>query len=574
MARDTSPLVQIQEGQVFGNFQVLSRLGSGGMGSVYLAENPAIGKRVALKVIHPDLARNGEVVQRFMNEARAVNRIGNEHIVEVHDHGQTPSGEYFFFMEYIHGRTLGEVIGEQGALPVPRAMHISAQLADALAAAHLVSIIHRDLKPDNIMLTTRLGDPDFVKVLDFGLAKMLAESTDVNLTAQGVVLGTPHYMAPEVCESRKAIDHRADIYSLGVLIFQMMTGRLPFDAASMGGVLIKHVTEPPPAPRGINPAIPPSVEQIILRCLAKPPEARFQSMDELRQALLDPEGYLASGPPVMPSASPSRFAGAVPAELPDTQISMPPVMPNDVPPHMQWPMAPVNRTMHIGAATGIHDAMRRRWPVIAAVLALAGLTGAAVVLVLTEEPTTVAPVILFLDSGPSALPPDPSDASDAPDAGAAGVRAPQARAVDAAATVTVRLTTRPAGAQVFDENGSLLGATPIAITLPRDGREHVLVFRHPRAEARRKIVVANGDAEFELELTPLDDSAPNAMPNATPKAMPDAPAPDMVAPPEAPAKSEPATGQPGARPPAGTATPARPRPKPQQKAPGRGAIDI
>jgi serine/threonine-protein kinase len=552
MARDTSPLVLIQEGQVFGNFQVLSRLGSGGMGSVYLAENPAIGKRVALKVIHPDLARNGELVQRFMNEARAVNRIGNEHIVEVHDHGQTPNGEYFFFMEYIHGRTLGEVIGEQGALPVPRALHISAQLADALAAAHAVSIIHRDLKPDNVMLTTRLGDPDFIKVLDFGLAKMLAESTDVNLTAQGVVLGTPHYMAPEVCESRKAIDHRADIYSLGVLIFQMMTGRLPFDAASMGGVLIKHVTEPPPAPRGINPAIPPSVEQIILRCLAKQPEARFQSMGELRQALLDPEGYLASGPPVMPSASPSRFAGAVPAELPDTQISMPPVMPNDVPPHMQWPMAPVNRTMHIGAATGVHEAMRRRWPVIAVVLAVAGLTGAAVVLAVTDEPTTVAPVILFLDSGPEALPPNVGDA------GAAGDRAQQARGVDAGATVTVRLTTRPAGAQVFDEQGTLLGATPTAITLPRDGREHVLAFRHPRAEARRKTVVANGDAEFELELTPLDDSAP--------KATPDPPAPEKVAPPKAPATPESATNRP--------ATPARPRPKPQPKSPGRGAIDI
>jgi serine/threonine-protein kinase len=535
--------VLIQEGQVFGNFQVLSRLGSGGMGSVYLAENLAIGKRVALKVIHTDLARNGEVVQRFFNEARAVNRIGNEHIVEVHDHGQTPNGEYFFLMEYIHGRTLGEIIGEQGALPVPRALHISAQLADALAAAHAVSIIHRDLKPDNVMLTTRLGDPDFIKVLDFGLAKMLAESTDVNLTAQGVVLGTPHYMAPEVCESRKAIDHRADIYSLGVLMFQMMTGRLPFDAASMGGVLIKHVTEPPPAPRGINPAIPPSVEQIVLRCLAKPPEARFQSMDELRQALLDPERYLAAGPPVMPAATPNRFAGAVPAELPDTQISMPPVMPNNVPPHMQWPMAPVNRTMPIGAPTGIQEAVRRRWPLIAVLLGVAGLAGAAVVLTVTDEPTTVAPVIVFLDGGTA----EPVDAAAAAQA---------VQAVDAAATVTVRLTTRPAGAQVFDEQDALLGVTPTAITLPRDGREHVLVFRHPEAEARRKTVIANGDTEFELELTPLDDRAPETTPRQTPD------------------KSSSAKDKPGASPSSGPATSPRPRPRPQPKAPGRGAIDI
>jgi tRNA A-37 threonylcarbamoyl transferase component Bud32 len=543
--------VLIQEGHVFGNFQVLSRLGSGGMGSVYLAENPAIGKRVALKVIHPDLARHGEVVQRFMNEARAVNRIGNEHIVEVHDHGKTPSGEYFFFMEYIPGRTLNDVIAEQGALPVPRALHVSAQLADALAAAHAVSIIHRDLKPDNVMLTTRLGDPDFVKVLDFGLAKMMAESTDTNLTAQGVVLGTPHYMAPEVCESRKAIDHRADIYSLGVLMFQMMTGRLPFDAPSMGGVLIKHVTEPPPAPRGINPAIPPSVEQVILRCLAKPPEARFQSMGELRQALLDPERYLAGGPPVMPAASPHRFAGAAPAEIPDTQISMPPVMPHNLPPQMQWPVAPVNRTMPIGAPTGIQEAVRRRWPIIAVVLGAAGLAGAAVVLAVTEEPTTLAPVIAL---APANVLGDAGVAEHHQPRDAAAVQAQPVASADAAATVTVRLTTRPAGAQVFDANDTLLGVTPTAITLPRDGHEHVLVFRHPRAEARRKTVVASGDTEFELELTPLDDSAPDTRP----RQMPD--------------KSRPGRNQPGASP-GGPATSPRPRPKPS-KAPGRGAIDI
>jgi serine/threonine protein kinase len=499
--------VQIQEGHVFGNFQVISRLGSGGMGAVFLAEHQDIGKRVAIKVIHADLARSNEVQERFKLEARAVNRIGNEHIVEIFDSGMSANGEPFLVMEYIHGRTLAEIIGEQGALPVPRGLHIAAQLADALAAAHAVSIVHRDLKPDNVMLTTRLGDPDFVKILDFGLAKMIAETGGANLTAHGVVLGTPHFMAPEVCEGRGAIDHRADIYSLGVLIFLLMTGRLPFDAASMGGVLVKQVTEPPPAPRGINPAIPPSVEQIILRCLAKSPDARFQSMGELRQALLDPESYLAAGPPVMPSASPSRNAGALPVDLPDTQISMPPVM-EPMPPNLQWPVAlPVNRTMPIGTPTTFHQVVRRRWPLIAVLLTVAALTGAVVVLLVTEEPATTKPQAEA--NVPAAVPPDAAPAP--PDA--------------TLAMVTVRLNTRPPGAEVFDERGTLLGKTPTAIELPKDGRERVLEFRHPHTETRRKTVVANGDAEFELELAPVanqdeDEDGPGAREEVAPEAAP------------------------------------------------------
>jgi serine/threonine protein kinase len=481
----------MQEGQSFGNFQVIARLGSGGMGSVFLAEHARNGKRVAIKMIHADLARSNEVKERFMREARAVNQIGNEHIVEIFDDGVAEGGEPFLVMEYIHGRTLAEVISEQGALPVPRGLHIAAQLADALAAAHGVAIVHRDLKPDNVMLTTRHGDADFVKILDFGLAKMLAETNSTNLTAHGVVLGTPHFMAPEVCESRKLIDHRADIYSLGVLMFLMMTGRLPFDAPSIGGVMIKQVTEPPPAPRGINPAIPPSVEQIILRCLAKPADVRFQSMAELREALLDPERYLSAGPPVMPSASPSPNAGAVPRmDLPDTQISMPPVMAPVMQPSVPWPVAPpVNRTMPIGTPTTVHDVVRRRWPLIAVLLTVAGLAGAATVLLVTEEPGAEVPDVQDAQPPPAIV----SDAAVQP--------APPDATLE---SVTVRLTTRPDGAEVFDHRGKFLGKTPTDIDLPKDGREHVLEFRHPRAETRQKTVVANGDAEFELELTPRE----------------------------------------------------------------------
>jgi eukaryotic-like serine/threonine-protein kinase len=312
--------VSIAEGQSIGNYTVLSRLGVGGMGAVYLAEHPLIGKKVALKVIHGELAANKEVVQRFFNEARAVNKIGNEHVVEIHDFGQSPQGEYFYIMEYLEGRTLADVLVREGALLTQRALHIAAQIASALAAAHTCGIIHRDLKPDNIMLLDRLGDRDFVKVLDFGLAKMIHDGASAKLTAAGVVLGTPQYMSPEACESKRDIDHRSDIYCLGILLFQMVCGRVPFEGQSMGEILVKHVSQAPPAARAINPQVPPAVEQIILRCLAKRPDDRFPTMKAMRDALLDADAYLASGPPVMPAAAvlgpqeKTMFPGAVNAQ--------------------------------------------------------------------------------------------------------------------------------------------------------------------------------------------------------------------------------------------------------------------
>jgi serine/threonine-protein kinase len=291
----------ISSGQTIGNYRILNKIGTGGMGAVYLAEHPLIGKRVALKVIHRELAGNREVVSRFFQEARAVNKIGNEHIVEIHDFGVTPEGDHFYIMEYLEGRTLASVLARE-ELEVMRALHIGAQIASALAAAHAAGIIHRDLKPDNIMLMARLGDQDFVKVLDFGLAKMFSAENAVK-TAAGVLLGTPQYMSPEACESKRNIDHRTDIYALGVLLFQMMTGALPFEGETMGEVLVKQVTMLPPAPRAMNPAIPPSVEQILLRCLAKPVDARFATMLDLREALLDPEAYLRGSPPIAPARS-------------------------------------------------------------------------------------------------------------------------------------------------------------------------------------------------------------------------------------------------------------------------------
>ena len=396
----------IGAGHTIGSYRILNKIGTGGMGAVYLAEHPLIGKKVALKVIHRELAGNKEVIQRFFQEAKAVTRINHEHIVQIHDFGVTPDSDHFYIMEYLEGQTLAALIGKQGVIEVMRALHIAAQVASALAAAHGSGVIHRDLKPDNVMLTPRLGDPDFVKLLDFGLAKVFASASAVK-TAAGVLLGTPQYMSPEACESKKDVDHRTDIYALGILLFQMMTGMLPFDGETMGEVLVKQVTQLPPAPRGLNPNIPPSVEQIILRCLAKGPDHRFPTMNQLREALLDPEAYLMKSPPIAPARSLApgeagvnaatviAYAAAQQNTRIGTGAELPlPAMPSQAKtmiateqprrtaahavPEMQPPAAPKMNTMRIATPLGYSSRPPRKvWPIVLVAGLLLGLGGGA-----------------------------------------------------------------------------------------------------------------------------------------------------------------------------------------------------
>jgi tRNA A-37 threonylcarbamoyl transferase component Bud32 len=541
--------VSIAEGQTVGNYRILARIGTGGMGAVYLAEHPLIGKRVALKAIHRELSGNREVISRFFNEARAVNKIGNEHIVEIHDFGQAPGGEHFFIMEYLEGQTLAQVLERERGLRVPRALHVAAQIAAALAAAHAAGIVHRDLKPDNIMLVPRLGDPDFVKVLDFGLAKMFADG-GAQLTAAGVVLGTPQYMSPEACESRKTLDHRTDIYALGVLLFQMVTGQVPFDGDTMGDILIKQVIHAPPAPRGLNPEIPPSVEQIILRCLAKQPDARFPTMLALRDALRDPERYLASSPPVMPAA-PVAAAQAAQARtlFLDPQAGAPPppvgpagpAMPLRPPPpsviaapdqrtvfgapastspppfggtgplpvvgaapsaktiamvpDLQHPEPVQNRTMVIATPPGYSARPPRKlWPLVLAAVVVTAIGGGVLAVVTQGEAPALAAV----------------DATVASNAAAVAATADAALPVDAPpAPVTARLRVEsvPDGAEVSTGDGKPLGATPMTLEVAI-GTELVLVFRHPDTKEKRKDVTVDGDATITTELEKLERPAP------------------------------------------------------------------
>ncbi len=287
----------IDIGHTIGNYKVTAKLGEGGMGVVYLAEHPVIGKKVAMKAIHPELSKNSDVVSRFITEAKAVNQIGHEHIVDIADFGNTSEGEFYFVMEYLQGESLSDRLKREKRIPLGQAMSIGAQIADALNASHQQGIIHRDLKPENIFLCHRGANREFVKVLDFGLAKLTQNDQKVtHKTRTGSVMGTPYYMSPEQCEGKTEIDYRADIYSLGVLIFEMLTGKVPFGGEGYGEIIVKHVTMPPPSVRSVVPELPEFMDPIMYRVLAKDREQRFQTMADLREALLDPERYASSAP--------------------------------------------------------------------------------------------------------------------------------------------------------------------------------------------------------------------------------------------------------------------------------------
>ena len=275
------------EGSVLdGRYHVERLLGEGGVGRVYLARHRFIDKPVALKVLRSGIAGSREALDRFLTEARAASTIGDAHIVEVSDFGELSDGSRYLVMEFLDGVSLAEVV-RGGPLPLPRLLWICRQIADGLSAAHRAGIVHRDLKPDNVMLVRRGAEPDFVKILDFGIAKVTApEGAREPLTQAGAVFGTPHYMSPEQAAGT-LVDERADVYALGVMMYEMLSGRVPFDAEVVASVLSQHLYKAPtPLTQASSRAdISPELERLVMKCLEKDPPKRFASMAELERAL-------------------------------------------------------------------------------------------------------------------------------------------------------------------------------------------------------------------------------------------------------------------------------------------------
>lgn len=263
-----------------GKYQVERLIGAGGMGAVYLASQTALGRKVALKVLHPYLCTDPGLTARFHREASLAASIGHDNICEVTDFGIDKNGMPYLAMPFLRGLSLREILN-QGKMPCDRLCDIMRQVLSALDAAHITGVVHRDLKPDNIFVA-KVGDrTDFVKLLDFGISKVIESDPIKALTQTGIVLGTADYMAPEQARGDRKVDHRLDIYAAGVILYEALTRRRPYTGSSYSEILLQIVTNEFPPPGRLNPEIPKELEAVILKAMARMPQDRFIGAKEM-----------------------------------------------------------------------------------------------------------------------------------------------------------------------------------------------------------------------------------------------------------------------------------------------------
>ncbi|MBZ0233903.1 MAG: protein kinase, partial [Deltaproteobacteria bacterium] len=344
--------------EIAGRYRVLTKLGEGGMGAVYRGEQISLKRKVAIKVLRPELSRDPALVRRFNAEAELVARLSHPHTVNIYDFGQDADGSLFIAMEFLEGRSLRQVMTQEGPLPPWRALAIARQIAAALADAHGHGIVHRDLKPDNVMLTERGKDKDVVRVLDFGIAKLRDDDRQtVNaMTRAGDLIGTPQYMAPEQIRG-EPVDGRTDVYALGAMLYEMLTGRLPFEGPTVMAILSKHLTDTPEPPTVRRPdlGLPRELDVLVMTALAKDPAQRQPTMERLGEdvahlhaqlggaGMAGPRSAMMSAPQVVqradhqtPLPMPSGPPPGVPRTYPPGAMQPLPV---SAPPSSHGPMA-------------------------------------------------------------------------------------------------------------------------------------------------------------------------------------------------------------------------------------------
>ena len=270
-----------------GQYRLKQKLGSGGMGEVYLAEHQMMKRPCAIKLIKPDKAGDAHVLARFEREVRSTAKLSHWNSIDIFDYGNTADGTFYYVMEYLPGHNIGELVEQGGPLPAARAVYLMKQVCAALAEAHGIGLVHRDIKPANIFCAYRGGEFDVAKLLDFGLAKPTLQQEDSNLTQEGSITGSPLFMPPEQATGEREADARSDIYSLGAVLFYMLSGRPPFMYDQPLKVIIAHASETPPLLREFAPDASVELEDIVMRCLEKDADHRFQTVEQLRDALTD-----------------------------------------------------------------------------------------------------------------------------------------------------------------------------------------------------------------------------------------------------------------------------------------------
>jgi serine/threonine protein kinase len=455
-------------------------VGEGGMGVVYQCRHKIIDKRVALKILRADLARDPEVTERFLMEAKAASAIPDEHIISISDFGQLPDGAAYFVMEFLDGTPLAQIAGGGKQMPLERILPIARQLSEGLGSAHQRGIVHRDLKPDNVFLIQRGKEPDFVKILDFGIAKVTSTGTG-RLTQVGSVFGTPHYMSPEQAAATP-LDQRGDIYSLGVMLYELATGRVPFDAENFVGILSQHLYQEPIPPRQAAPDanIPPEFEALILKCMAKKPEHRYQSMLQLRDDLWQLERRLRRHQ--TPSTAPVPIVDAtasVDGTALSTELTLASLRPR------RWPLytamaAPVLIVLGVlGVRYGSLD--RERAAAQAHASSSANVSPAPLAPSSGVSPSSGAVPGASTLASPAPSPPAPEPVKEAP------------------APAHVLIGVAPTTAHVFLE-GRDLGASPVSVDVPPNT---VLAVEVRQADYETQSLTLDGSqSRFAVELQP------------------------------------------------------------------------
>jgi len=485
------PIVDPQEtslvGRTIGNYKVVQQIGEGGMGVVYLAEHPVIGRKVAIKLLHATFARDSETVARFFNEARAIHMIAHPNIVEILDFGQTSDGQPYFIMEFLSGQSLADRIAA-GPVSSADSVAIVSQICEALQAAHEKNIVHRDLKPHNVYLVGPPAKP-IVKILDFGVAKIstgwdTSQSGGRSVkTRTGSLMGTPLYMSPEQCRGSGKLDHRTDIYSLAVILYEMIAGVPPFTAEGVGELFAKHMLEPPPSLSQAVPQTPPYVAKAVNRALAKNLDDRFPTMIAFKEAL---NGRMEiTAPPGAPRPRPAEQIATL-SGTHQTSSARP----------------PIEATTLSSAVAQVGDDVllprrNHKGLVISLVVALAVAGGA----------------IMFLRSSKPAAPSAPVAATPPP----APVRAEPPPPPPSPQSVVIRFEAEPDQTHVFRKlPGSAesedLGQVPIDLKLTKGDDKTSYVFRAEGYKERAVALDASRDRVQHLALDRLPAPAADKKP--------------------------------------------------------------
>ena len=505
-------------GQVLGNYRLVAEIGKGGMAKVYLAEHVVIGVQVAVKVLLPSFIGNQAMIQRFLTEAHATAAVKHPGIIDIIDFGRLANGGAYLIMEYLQGETLHRRMRRERRLPLEQALHITRQIATALSAAHRAGIIHRDLKPDNIFLVPddEVTGGERAKILDFGIAKLAINGlhSERSATKTGVIIGTPDYMPPEQCKGLREIDHRADLYSLGCILFKMLTGRTPFAEHATGEVISCHVLKAPPRPESLASNVPPNVSALILKLLEKEPQDRFASADELLTVLeragssslqlaRAPTDPTVAGhdavfyPPTPPPLPPDTADNAIRGHTPVSTLSG----------AAQYHTVAIPEDMPQPRRSGL---MRYMVVLGAAVLLFGGAAFSTVQLLSGDTPNRSALSDRIESPGVTA-----AVGSNADDAAERGL-ADSARTTDddqvedgtaggakqpVKQIIRIEVTSSPEGAEVFQmPQGVRVGRTPAPLELEMWDGEYLFHIRHPGHEDYRLEVNATKDDTYHVEL--------------------------------------------------------------------------